>query len=105
MLGPIPCPFVYANGRACDGHITRIEAYKADLEWSLDSEQWVVGFAPRSHYHLFCSAKGGHAGVKRPDDPQMKFHWRELPPAIRLILESTAVVEAALQSASPSPSK
>ena len=32
----IPCPFVYANGRACTGHVVRVEAYKADVTWSVD---------------------------------------------------------------------
>jgi hypothetical protein len=32
----IPCPFVYADGRFCQGHIVRIETYKADLVWEMD---------------------------------------------------------------------
>lgn len=89
-VGRIACPFVYSNGKACTGHIVRIEAYKADIEWALDDAgAWRLGFAPRSHYHLFCSEKGNHAGFKRHDDPQMKFHWRELPDDVRNLLEST----------------
>ncbi len=88
--GQAACPFVYANGKACSGHIVRVEAYKADLDWSLDkSGVWQFSFGPRSHYHLFCSEKGNHAGPRRPDDPQMKAHWRDLPDEIRNILEST----------------
>lgn len=88
--GRLACPFVYANGTSCPGHIVRIEAYKADIEWALDDAgAWRLGFAPRSHYHLFCSEKGNHAGFKRHDDPQMKFHWRELSGEIRGLLEST----------------
>ena len=34
----IACPFVYANGRACTGHVVRVEAYKADLTWSADAD-------------------------------------------------------------------
>lgn len=86
----IACPFVYANGKACVGHVVAIEAYKADIDWRLDEDgQWRFGFAPRSHYHLFCSEKGNHAGFKRQDDPQLKFHWRELPGDIRSLLENT----------------
>lgn len=86
----IPCPFVYANGKGCGGHIVRVEAYKADIEWQIDdSGRWRFGFDPRSHYHLFCSEKGNHAGFKRQDDAQMKFHWRELPSQIRDLLEAT----------------
>ncbi|MDO9472084.1 MAG: hypothetical protein Q7J28_03450 [Caulobacter sp.] len=89
--GRIACPFRYANGKACPGHVVGIEAYKADLEWALDeSGHWRFGFAPRSHYHLFCSEKGNHAGFKRQDDPQMKFHWRDLPDEIRNLLEQTS---------------
>ncbi len=88
--GRIACPFFYANGKACPGHVVRIEAYKADIEWWRDEAgARRFGFAPRSHYHLFCSEKGNHAGFKRQDDPQMKFHWRELPDEIRSLLETT----------------
>ena len=60
MAAEIACPFVYANGRKCSGHITRVEAYKCDVTWTPDADgRWrpsvnEVG----SHYHLFCSEKG-----------------------------------------------
>jgi hypothetical protein len=31
----VPCPFVYARGQKCKGHIVRIAAFKADLEWTV----------------------------------------------------------------------
>jgi hypothetical protein len=34
----IPCPFVYANGKTCTGHIERVEAYKADITWTPNTE-------------------------------------------------------------------
>ncbi len=103
----IACPFVYANGRACSGHIVRIEAYKADIEWRLHEGVWRFGFEPRSHYHLFCSEKDNHAGFKSPDSPQMKFHWRELPIEVRAILEGTGVTTPVQSPASTvaSPAK
>jgi hypothetical protein len=62
-----PCPFVYANGRKCTGHITHVEAYKADVSWRPDGEgNWRPSIGePRSHYHLFCSEKGNHAGYAK----------------------------------------
>ena len=81
MTAKIPCPFVYANGKKCAGYIERVEAYKADIEWAVDADgKWVfrVG-APRSHYHVFCSAKNNHAGWMRPDNYQMKFYLNDLP--------------------------
>jgi hypothetical protein len=88
----LPCPFIYANGKRCTGTITRIEAYKAEIIWERrEDRRWVFGFAPRSHYHLFCSEKGNHAGSRRTDNPQMKFHWRQLPEEVRGILMSTNV--------------
>lgn len=90
---PIPCPFVYADGHSCPGRIVRIEAYKADLIWEQGPDgQWRFGFSPRSHYHLFCSEKGNHAGYRRMDDQQMKLHWRELPPEIDALFEATGSV-------------
>jgi hypothetical protein len=84
----------------------RIEAYKADIDWQLGEDGWSFGFAPRSHYHVFCSEKGNHAGFKRQDDPQMKFHWRELPAQVRALLEATNPTASEVQSsASVSPSR
>ena len=88
---PIPCPFVYANGKRCTGHIVRVEAYKADLSWGLrDDGRWGFSFGPpRSHYHLFCSEKGNHAGMKREDDSGMKFYYDQLPDEVQAIIDAT----------------
>ena len=50
----IPCPFVYANGKRCTGHVVRVEAYKADINWAPDKAtgEWRQSTGqPRSHYH------------------------------------------------------
>ncbi len=79
MGEPIPCPFVYANRKSCSGHIIRIETYKADAEWVLQEDgTWSFGLIPLTHYHLFCSEKGNHAGYVGPDNEQMKFRANEL---------------------------
>jgi hypothetical protein len=85
--GAIPCPFVYANGKRCAGHIVRVEAYKADLSWVLgDDGVWHFSYDwPRSHYHLFCSAKGNHVGFGRPDSEKMKVRF--LPDELRRVHE------------------
>jgi hypothetical protein len=91
-MDAIPCPFVYSTGKRCTGHIVRIEAYKADVTWcQRNGGAWEFSFAPRSHYHLFCSAKGNHAGPLRRDDVQMKFHWRELHDAVQRLIAMTDV--------------
>ena len=77
----VPCPFVYATGKKCTGHIVKVAAFKADLEWTLkDDGTWssYVG-QPRSHYHVYCSEKGNHAGYDRPDSEKLKFYLGELP--------------------------
>ncbi len=85
-----PCTFVYSGGKRCAGHIVRVEAYKADLVWERGADgRWAFDFRPRSHYHLFCSLKGNHAGSLRPDDAQMKFDLRWLPEELRLLIQST----------------
>jgi len=83
-----PCPFVYADGQPCGGHIARIEAYKADLEWTCREDgDWTFRFGrPRSHFHLYCSEKGDHSGQLRPSDPRMKFYADELPLDLQDIL-------------------
>jgi hypothetical protein len=80
-VGKIPCPFVYAKGKPCSGHIIRVEAYRADLEWSVnDTGEWRLTVSgPRSHYHLFCSEKGNHAGYRRQDDSQLKYYFSQMP--------------------------
>jgi hypothetical protein len=82
----IPCPFVYASGKQCTGHIVRIEAYKADLRWTqLDDGTWTFSTGqPRSHYHLFCSAKDNHAGWGKED--RLKFYYDQLPDSLRKII-------------------
>ena len=86
MATEIACPFVYANGRKCTGHITHIEAYKCDVSWSPDAEgKWRPSVNEvRSHYHLFCSEKGNHAGSFNQDSAQMKRHLQQLPEGLEL---------------------
>jgi hypothetical protein len=81
----IRCPFEYASGKKCDGHIVRVEAYKADLIWQYDASGWSFDHGrPRSHYHLFCSEKGNHAGFKREN--ALKFYFDQLPEALQNVL-------------------
>jgi hypothetical protein len=86
MAAEIACPFVYANGRKCSGHITRVEAFKCDVTWKPDADgRWrpsvnEVG----SHYHLFCSEKENHAGSFRSDNTQMKRYLNQLPDGLSL---------------------
>ena len=87
-MDKIPCPFVYANGKKCPGHVVRVEVYKADVEWSPDANgRWRISrLEPRSHYHLFCSKRDNHAGMQRSDDERMKFYRNELPEALREVI-------------------
>lgn len=84
----IPCPFTYARGRKCPGHVVRIEAFKADLAWRLGADGvWTFEVGqPRSHYHLYCSEKDNHAGYSRPDAGHLKFYYGDLPPQLRTIV-------------------
>jgi hypothetical protein len=85
LIEKIPCPF--ANGKKCTGHVDRIEAYKADIMWSPNEDgTWKAHIEPRSHYHVFCSAKGNHAGYGREDSPKLKFYYRDLPKELQAAL-------------------
>src|SRR5258708_31126382 len=81
-----PCPFVYAKGRKCTGHIWRIEVFKVDISWSrADDGKWSFAVGePRSHYHLYCSEKGNHAGYGRED--AVKSYYPDLPPTMRNVV-------------------
>jgi hypothetical protein len=85
MSTPIPCPFVYASGKRCPGHVVRVEAYKADVAWTpRDGGKWQLEIGqPRSHCHLFCSEKGNHAGYAKQGNGRMKFFWDQLADALR----------------------
>ena len=90
MTTRIPCPFVYANGKPCTGEVVRVEAYKTDLYWSKEQEGWRFETGrPRSHYHLFCSEKGNHAGSMRADDSRMKFYYDQLPAALQKLMSES----------------
>ena len=92
MTNVYPCPYVYASGKTCSGHVVGIEAYKADVSWTLCDGSWTFDFSPRSHYHLTCSEKGNHTGFGREDSDQMKFYLEELPTELAQLVESTGVV-------------
>ena len=87
----IPCPFTSASDKRCDGHVVKIEGYKADLEWKLgDDGRWRFACgAPRSHFHLFCSKKGNHAGFRGADDERMKFFPDKLPEDLYAVISGT----------------
>ena len=34
----IPCPFVYATGKRCDGYVSGIELYKANMYWECEPD-------------------------------------------------------------------
>jgi hypothetical protein len=81
-------PFVYAKGKRCSGHVALAEAYKADLAWNPQPDgSWAISIGqPRSHYHVFCSEKGNHAGFGR--EHALKFFWDQLPLEIRAAIAS-----------------
>jgi len=88
ITDPIPCPYTYAGGRKCKGHIVSIEAFKADLVWSLKDGVWLFSVEqPRSHYHLRCSDKGTHAGCGQED--RLKFYYDQLPPSLQTVISQT----------------
>ena len=87
-----PCPYVYAKGKKCTGHIVRIEAFKADLAWRRGEDgKWLFSVGePRSHYHLYCSEKGNHAGYRKDDAEGMKFYYQNLPAALKKVIDGGA---------------
>ena len=87
----IPCPFTYASDKRCDGHVVKIEGYKADLEWEFgDDGRWHFSWEePRSHFHLFCSKRGNHAGIRGADDERMKLFSNELSEDLHAVIFGT----------------
>jgi hypothetical protein len=55
--------------------------------WSPNEDgTWKAHIEPRSHYHVFCSAKGNHTGYGREDSPKLKFYYRDLPKELQAAL-------------------
>jgi hypothetical protein len=57
MADPIPCPFVYSTGKRCTGHVAKVEAYNADLEWSFDTSNGWTFSAGSLGRTTICSAQ------------------------------------------------
>jgi hypothetical protein len=84
MTKIVPCPFVFADGRKCTGHITRVEAYKCDVAWIPHDGKWRPAVTEiRTHYQLFCSEEDGH-GTSPDDNSGMKFYRKHLPESLAL---------------------
>lgn len=87
----IGCPFVYANGKRCNGHIASVEVYKADVVWKAGPDgNWSLEVGiPESRYHLVCSEKGNHFDDVRPHDEQMKMFYGDLPEELAEIITAS----------------
>jgi len=88
-LSQIPCPFIYSSGKQCPGHIIRVEAYKADISWRRQEDgSWKFDWeGPRSHFHLFCSLKNNHAGIKGPD--ALRYFFNQLPEELQAVIDAS----------------
>jgi len=54
---PLPCPFVYANGKRCKGHVRRVRAYGRAGRNGLIRPEKV------RKYRFWCTEKDDHAGM------------------------------------------
>jgi hypothetical protein len=74
----IPCPFTYANGRACCGVVYRARAYGP----SRDGHH--VARADVRKYRLWCSEKDDHAGAVNSTDGKwrMEFYPDQMSPGV-----------------------
>ena len=92
MPGEVPCPFTYADGRRCTGHVRRVEVYHCKIFWEQrDDGSWLFDYQPGTHYHLFCSEKDNHAGIRRGDDERMKFWPQHLPEEVAEAIDSASL--------------
>lgn len=70
----------------------RIEACKADpVRAAGEDGTWSFDFQPRAHDHLFCAAKGNHAGFRRNDPAALKAWHGRLPEEFRRVIDATGV--------------
>lgn len=80
----IPCPFVYADGRACAGTIFRAVAYGPRNKLDIVERHRV------RKYRLHCSEKGDHAGAvpSWEGKQRMEFYPDQLPGGLENLLWS-----------------
>lgn len=65
------CPFVYANGHRCEGHVTNVRFY-GNLKY---------GYPGVRKVRLWCSDKGDHAGAVSgwASKERMEFYPDKIP--------------------------
>lgn len=78
------CPFVYANGKKCEGHITELKIIKPHFTIHLTSDGDVESAEiwTEYHVHLRCSLNGGHHRDQDQEDDRMKVRLEDLPESI-----------------------
>ncbi len=88
LVTAVACPFRYPNGKACTGHVVRVDLHAAVVVWlPREDGEWVCELSPSSRYRVYCSEKGTHAAVRR----QMSFYLSNLPPALKQVILSASV--------------
>jgi len=80
----IPCPFVYASGDACPGHVVEIEARTVRLNWYLndDKSAWDGTIDMTTKIRFRCSDGFDHGGFGR-----MEFWFEQLLPTTQEAIE------------------
>ena len=75
---PIPCPFVYANGRQCGGFVRRARAYGPTRRDGIIERAYV------RKYRLWCTEKDDHAGILSTPTSKnrMEFYPDQLPQGV-----------------------
>jgi hypothetical protein len=85
----IACPFVYADGRKCSGHLYRARAYGPRGSDGLVERHRV------RKYRLWCSEKDDHAGAVSDfvSKERMEFYPNELPPGVEEALWREGILD------------
>lgn len=73
------CPFVYANGRRCEGHVYQARAYGPQRDGHLIEVRKV---------RFWCSEKGDHVGTARGfwGKERMEFYPDQIPEDLKGVL-------------------
>jgi hypothetical protein len=85
----LPCPFVYADGRKCSGHVYRARAYGPKRG------NWIVAREDVRKYRMWCSEKDDHAGAvsSLATKHRMEFYPDQLPRGVEEQLWSSPILE------------
>lgn len=87
----VECPYTYATGQRCGGHVISVETPDVGAVWRRTVDGWRLkfGLLRAGGYFLVCSHKGNHGGIGRPGVERLQCTFDGLPEPLRAAVAET----------------